>query len=153
LSRQIEVAHALQIDAILVIPGAVGVDFIPGCEIVPYEKAWERTSKLIATAVPQATSAGVRICVENVWNKFLLSPREMNAFIDQFESEFVRAYFDVGNVIVNGYAEDWVRTLGHRIARVHFKDYRRNVGSVGGFCDLLSGDVNWDEVVAALREI
>lgn len=152
LRRQIEVAHALKIDAILVVPGAVGVDFIPDCEIVPYELAWQRASELVSAALPQAAEAKVKICIENVWNKFLLSPREMKAFIEQFDSPYVRAYLDVGNVIANGYAEDWIRTLGVLIGRVHFKDYRRNVGTVDGFCDLLSGDVNWPAVTASLRQ-
>jgi hexulose-6-phosphate isomerase len=91
--------------------------------------------------------------VENVWNKFLLSPLEFRAFIDSFQNERVGAYFDVGNVLATGYPEDWIATLGHRIGRVHFKDYRRNVGSADGFCDLLSGDVNWPEVMRALRAV
>lgn len=153
LERQIEVAHALALDAILVVPAAVGVDFIPDSEVVPYELAWARASELVAGAVPAASAAGVMVCVENVWNKFLLSPREAKAFIDQFDSEFVRMYFDVGNALALGYPEDWIRTLGSRIGRVHFKDFKRNVGTVDGFCELLAGDVNWPQVAAALKEI
>lgn len=152
LSRQIEVAQGLGIDAILVVPGAVGVDFIPGCEIVPYNTAWERASEFVAAAVPAAERAGVAISIENVWNKFLLSPREACAFVDQFGSKFVRFYFDVGNALAVGYPEDWIRTLGSRIGRVHFKDFKRNVGTVDGFCDLLAGDVNWPQVAAALSD-
>ena len=43
--------------------------------------------------------------------------------------------------------------LGPRIRRVHFKDFRRAVGTVDGFCDLLSGDVDWPAVMRALRAI
>lgn len=153
LQRQIEVANHLDLDAILVVPGAVGVDFIPNCEIVPYEAAWERASAFVAKAIRAATAAKVAICIENVWNKFLVSPREMKAFVDQFDSPFVRSYLDVGNTLLTGYAEDWVRTLGSRIGRIHFKDFRRNVGTVDGFCDLLSGDVNWPAVTAAIKEV
>jgi hexulose-6-phosphate isomerase len=152
LNKQIEVAHGLNLDAILVVPGAVGVDFIPDCEIVPYEHVWERATALIAEALPAAEAAGVQICVENVWNKFLLSPREMKAFVAQFDSPFVRCYLDVGNTLLNGYPEDWIRTLAGHIGRVHFKDFKRPVGTVDGFCELLAGDVNWPQVVAALRE-
>jgi hexulose-6-phosphate isomerase len=52
-----------------------------------------------------------------------------------------------------GHAEDWLRHLGHRVVGVHFKDYRRSVGGIDGFVDLLEGDVNWPEVMKALREI
>jgi L-ribulose-5-phosphate 3-epimerase len=153
LTKQIETAQILGIEAILVVPGAVGVDFIPGGEVVSYETAYERATEFIRQALSEATRRRVRIGIENVWNKFLLSPLEMRAFIDQFGSEWVGSYFDVGNALATGYPEHWIESLGARIARVHFKDYRRAVGSVDGFCDLLSGDVDWPAVVRALRAI
>jgi L-ribulose-5-phosphate 3-epimerase len=151
LSRQLEVAEGLGIDGVLVVPGSVGVDFIPGCEVVPYEIAWQRATDFVRSHLPEAEKRRVRIGIENVWNKFLLSPLEMHGFINQFQSEWVGAYFDVGNALANGYPEHWIDILGNRILRVHFKDYRRAVGSVDGFCDLLSGDVNWPAVARALR--
>jgi L-ribulose-5-phosphate 3-epimerase len=153
LQKQIECAAALGIDAILVVPGAVGVDFIPGCEVVPYHLAWERAKDFIRAALPAAEKAHITIGIENVWNKFLLSPLEMKAFIDGFGSEWVGSYFDVGNVLAVGYPEHWIAALGNRIRRVHFKDYRRAVGTADGFCDLLSGDVNWPGVMAALKAV
>lgn len=153
LARQIECAGALGIDAILVVPGSVGADFIPDCEVVPYDLAWERGREFILAALPAAEKHGVTLCIENVWNKFLLSPLEMRSFIDSFDHKLVGAYFDVGNSLANGYPEQWIRILGARVRRVHFKDYRRAVGSVDGFCDLLSGDVNWPAVIEALREV
>lgn len=153
LRKQIECAAALGIDAVLVVPGAVGVDFIPGCEVVPYELAYERAKDFIQAALPAAEKARVALCVENVWSKFLLSPLEMRAFIDGFGSKRVAAYFDVGNTLATGYPEHWITTLGRRIRRVHFKDYRRAVGTADGFCDLLSGDVNWPGVMESLRAV
>jgi len=151
LQTQINAAAGLGLDAILVVPGAVGVDFIPGAEVVPYDAAYERARQFLSGALALAREKKVTIGVENVWNKFLLSPLEMKAFIDSFGSESVAAYFDVGNVLLFGYPEHWIGVLGRRIRRVHFKDFRRNVGTVDGFCDLLSGDVNWPAVMAALR--
>jgi len=151
LQKQIECAAALGVDTILVVPGAVGVDFIPGCEVVPYHLAWERAKAFIQSALRAAEKARVTIGIENVWNKFLLSPLEMKSFIDGFGNERVGAYFDVGNTLVTGYPEHWIAVLGARVRRVHFKDYRRAVGTADGFCDLLSGDVNWPAVMAALR--
>ncbi|HOE09649.1 MAG TPA: TIM barrel protein, partial [Treponemataceae bacterium] len=87
------------------------------------------------------------------WNKFLLSPLEMRDFIDKINSPFVGAYFDVGNVIYSGYPEHWIKILGNRIKKVHFKDYRRDVGNLFGFVDLLSGDVNYPAVVKELQNI
>lgn len=152
LRRQIDCAQHLGIDAILVVPGAVGVDFVPGAEVVPYETAYRRANEFIKAALPAAQKAGVTLCVENVWNKFLLSPIEMRWFLDELRHESVGSYFDVGNALLVGYPEDWIGTLGKRIRRVHFKDFRRNVGTIDGFCDLLSGDVNWPAVMQALRK-
>ncbi|GIP18305.1 hexulose-6-phosphate isomerase [Paenibacillus montaniterrae] len=151
--KQLEAAAAFGVDAILVIPGAVGVDFIPGSEVVDYDKAYDRAQEAIAKLVPFAKSAGVAIAIENVWNKFLLSPLELRGFIDSFNSEFVGSYFDVGNVVHSGYPEQWVRILGHRIKKVHFKDYRREAGGLHGFVDLLAGDVDYPAVMKALQDI
>jgi hexulose-6-phosphate isomerase len=65
----------------------------------------------------------------------------------------VGAYFDVGNVVATGLPEDWIRILGKRICKVHFKDYRAAAGGLHGFVDLLAGDVNWPSVMAAFKEI
>jgi hexulose-6-phosphate isomerase len=96
---------------------------------------------------------GVAIGVENVWNKFLLSPLEMRDFLDKIASENVACYFDVGNVVLTGYPEQWIDILGHRIKRVHLKDFKRSVGTLDGFCDLLDGDVDYAAVMAALRRV
>lgn len=153
LAKQIHAASHLKIDTILVVPGSVGADFIPGCEEIRYDKVWERGTAFIHQAIPLAEELGVNIGIENVWNKFLLSPLEMKVFIDQFDTPHVGSYFDAGNVLATGYPEHWIPILNERIKRVHFKDYRRAVGSVDGFCDLLSGDINWPGVMHALRDI
>ncbi|WP_438349330.1 sugar phosphate isomerase/epimerase family protein [Paenibacillus sp. FA6] len=151
--KQLELAAAFGVDAILVIPGAVGVDFIPGSEVTDYEYAYERAQESIAQLVPYAQAAGVSIAIENVWNKFLLSPLEMRSFIDDIGSDFVGSYFDVGNALQNGYPEQWIRILAHRIKKVHFKDYRREAGGLHGFVDLLAGDVNYPAVMESLKAI
>ena len=114
-----------------------------------YDRALEAVKKL----APIAQENGVEIGLENVWNNFLLSPLEMRNFIDAVGSDWVGAYFDVGNVVYSGYPEHWIRILGKRIKKVHFKDYRRNPGTLNAFVDLLSGDVNWPEVMKAFRDV
>ncbi|TYP79608.1 sugar phosphate isomerase/epimerase family protein [Paenibacillus methanolicus] len=151
--KQLELAAILGADTILVIPGAVGVDFIPGSEVVDYERAYERALEAISTLANDAKQTGVHIGIENVWNKFLLSPLELRGFIDAVGSDYVGSYFDVGNVVHSGYPEQWVRILGKRIKKVHFKDYRRQAGGLHGFVDLLAGDVDYPAVVAALESI
>lgn len=153
VKKQLEAAAILGVDTILVIPGAVGVDFIPGSEVVPYDRAYDYALEAITKLAGAAESAGVSIGIENVWNKFLLSPLEMRQFIDATGSDYVGAYFDVGNVVYAGYPEHWIRILNKRIKKVHFKDYRRESGGLSGFVDLLAGDVNYPEVVRALAEV
>ena len=114
-----------------------------------YERALEGLSALKS----YAEGLEVNIGLENVWNKFLLSPMEMRDFIDKVDSEYVGSYFDVGNTLYCSYPEDWVRILGKRIKKVHFKDYRMEAGGLHGFVDLLAGDVDYPEVVRALEEI
>lgn len=151
--KEIDAAAVLGVDTVLVVPGAVGVDFIPGCEIVEYDVAYDRATEAIKELSKHAETKKVCIGIENVWNKFLLSPLEMRNFIDSIGSGYVGAYLDVGNVIANGYAEHWVKILGKRIKKVHFKDYRKDVGSVAGFVDLLSGDVNYPAVIEELKKV
>lgn len=145
-------AHALGTDAVLIVPGAVDVLWDPSIPKVRYDDAYARATECFGEMIPDAEAAGVVICAENVWNKMLLSPMEMAAFVDQFGSPWVQAYFDVGNCLVTGYPQDWIRVLGKRIKRVHVKDFRRSIGNINGFVDLLSGDVDWPEVIQALTE-
>lgn len=153
IKKQLEAAAILGVDTILVIPGAVGVDFIPGSEVVAYDRAYDLALEGITKLSKEAEALGVSIGIENVWNKFLLSPLEMRNFLDQVGSEFVGSYFDVGNVVYSGYPEHWISILNKRIKKVHFKDYRRESGGLSGFVDLLAGDVNYPEVIKALNEI
>ncbi len=151
--KQLETAAALGVDTILLIPGAVGVDFIPGAEVVPYDVAYDRAQEAVSQLAHTAAEHQVNIGLENVWNKFLLSPLEMRNFIDEIGSPWVSSYFDVGNTLANGYPEHWISILGKRIKKVHFKDYRRQAGGLHGFVDLLAGDVDYPAVVKALEAV
>jgi L-ribulose-5-phosphate 3-epimerase len=88
-----------------------------------------------------------------VWNMLLLSPLELRDFLDKVGSPRVGSYFDVGNAVASGYPEQWIKILGSRIARVHFKDFKRDVATLDGFCDLLDGDTDYPAVMMALREV
>ncbi|WNQ10363.1 sugar phosphate isomerase/epimerase family protein [Paenibacillus aurantius] len=149
--KQLEVASILGVDTILVVPGAVGVDFIPDAEVVPYDQAYDYSLEAFKELAADAEARKVNIGIENVWNKFLLSPLEMKGFIDAVGSDYVGSYFDVGNVLYSGYPEHWISILGSRIKKVHFKDYRRQPGGINGFVDLLAGDVDYPAVMKALE--
>lgn len=150
---QIRTSKILGADSVLIIPGAVGVDFMKEREVIPYDTAYERALAAFQKLKAVAEEYEIQVGIENVWNKFLVSPLEMRTFIDQIDSPFVGSYFDVGNVVFNGYPEHWIKILGDRIKKVHFKDYRREAGGLCGFVDLLAGDVDWKGVMQAFEKI
>ena len=153
IKKQLESAKILGADTVLVIPGVVNVSFSHPEVKVAYDVVYERALEGLSALKSYAEGLKVNIGLENVWNKFLLSPMEMRDFIDKVDSEYVGSYFDVGNTLYCSYPEDWVRILGKRIKKVHFKDYRMEAGGLHGFVDLLAGDVDYPEVVRALEEI
>lgn len=151
--RGLQGAKALGATAVLQIPGFVQVAWDPRSPIVPYDVAYDRSVAIYRELAKVAEKHQITLCVENVWNRFLLSPLEMRSFVDTIGSPYVKAYFDVGNVLFSGFPEQWIKILGSRIERVHLKDFRTAVGNLQGFVTLLEGDVNWKEVMSALREI
>ena len=103
-------------DTVLLVPAVVNPE-------TTYAQAWERSQRQIRKLIPLAEEARVIIGIEEVWNKFLLSPLEFARYVDEFASPWIRAYFDIGNVAIQGYPQDWIRTLGKRIVKLHFKDF------------------------------
>lgn len=153
VKRQLDTAAALGCDTILVIPGCVNAEFAAPGMVLDYETCYNNSLESLMALKDHAAGCKVNIGLENVWNKFLLSPVEMRGFIDLIGSPWVGSYLDVGNTMANGYPEHWIRTLGSRIKKVHFKDYRVAAGGLHGFVDLLAGDVNYPAVVQALNAI
>lgn len=150
LKVALEDAAAYGADTVLLVPGRVN-------EEISYDDCWNRSTEEIKKAIPVAEKLNVRIAVENVWNNFLLSPLEAARYIDQFGSQAVGAYFDVGNILAYGWPEQWIKILGKRIAKVHIKEYSRKIadtqGKSAGFkVKLMEGDVNWPAVLKALDE-
>jgi L-ribulose-5-phosphate 3-epimerase len=138
-------------DTVLLVPAVVNPE-------VSYRDAWERSQQQIRKLIPLAAELKVVIAVEEVWNKFLLSPLEFARYVDDFNSPWVKAYFDVGNVVLYGYPQDWIRTLGKRIVKLHIKDFsfredRTTNKRVADFVNLRDGDINWKEIYRALAEI
>ncbi len=151
--RLLEMAAILGADVLHVIPGMVDMPLVrPDYRPVPYADVMSRSIEAVAALARRAEALGVRIGIENVWNRFLQSPLEMRDLIDSARSPAVTAFFDVGNCLAVGYPEHWIPVLGRRLARVHFKDYRRAAGaSASGFVAPLKGDVDWPAVAAALN--
>jgi hexulose-6-phosphate isomerase len=55
-------------------------------------------------------------------------------------------------VVFYGYPQDWIRTLGKSIVKVHLKDFKRKQDGYE-WVNLGEGDVDWEAVREALREI
>jgi L-ribulose-5-phosphate 3-epimerase len=130
---------------VLLVPAVVTAD-------VGYAAAWERSQREIRKLLPLAAETKVVIGIENVWNKFLLSPIEFGRYVDEFKSPWVKAYFDIGNVAIQSFPQDWIRILNKRIVKLHFKDFafRKRVAE---FTPLLEGDIDWKAVHASIAEI
>jgi hexulose-6-phosphate isomerase len=151
--KVLQIAAWLGAESILYIPGMVSAIFVPEFAAQPYDQVdrWARES--LRRLLPTAERLSVKIAIENVWNRYLLSPVEMRDFIDSFGSPLVGAYFDVGNVMLYGHPEHWIQILGSRIFAVHLKDFRMAVGNLDGFVDLLSGNVDFPAVMCAFQQI
>jgi hexulose-6-phosphate isomerase len=132
-------------DVVLLVPAVVDAR-------TSYHDAWQRSQKQIRTLIPLAEELKVTIAIEEVWNKFLLSPLEMAKYIDEFQSPWIKAWFDVGNVVLYGYPQDWIHTLGKRIVKVHLKDFKRKEDGYA-WVNLGDGDVDWSAVRQAFADI
>jgi hexulose-6-phosphate isomerase len=144
LGRTLERARWLGATAVLLHPGQLKPE-------TRYDQAWEWTREALKAVIPHAERHGVTLAIENVWNKFLLSPQEMRQMIDEVGHPLIGTYFDVGNCVLYGYPEQWVAILGSRIKKVHVKDFKRAVATGAGFCQLLDGDADYQAVVGELR--
>lgn len=131
--------------AVLLVPAVVN-------EQTSYREAWTRSQAQIRKLIPLAEELRVAIALEEVWNKFLLSPLEFARYVDEFKSPWVGAWFDVGNVVLYGYPQDWIRTLGHRIVDVHVKGFKR-AGNCYQWVNIGDGDIDWPAVRSAFAEI
>jgi L-ribulose-5-phosphate 3-epimerase len=115
-----------------------------------YRDAYTRSQEQIRRMLPLAAELRVVIAVEEVWNRFLLSPIEFSNYVDEFKSPWLRAYFDVGNIMLYGFPQDWIRTLGKRIVKFHLKDFKSETKQ---FVPLREGSIDWPEVRRAIGDI
>ncbi len=136
-------AKAMGARTVLLVPAIVNAQ-------TRYVDAYTRSQERIKHVLPVAEETGIKILVEEVWNNFLLSPLEFARYVDELKSPWLGAYFDVGNIVAFGWSEDWIRTLGKRIGRVHLKDFKRGPRE---FVNLGDGDVDWPEVRKAFHEV
>jgi hexulose-6-phosphate isomerase len=143
IRQEMEDCKAYGGSTVLVVPAVVN-------KKVSYRDAYARSQANIRKLIPDAERTGIKIAIEEVWNKFLLSPIEFSRYIDEFASPWVGAYFDVGNVVEYGYPQEWIRELGKRILKVHVKEYKREKRFDYKLGD---GEIDWADVRQALIDV
>jgi L-ribulose-5-phosphate 3-epimerase len=145
--KMLEAAEALGIDTILLTGGRVTPQ-------VPYDVAYERLFAALDELKADAEARRVNIALENIWNKLLISPLEFRSFLDALGSPYVGCFFDTGNVVLYGYPEQWIRILGTRIKKIHFKDFKLDHRTRQyEWTQLMQGEVNWPAVMREIRAI
>ena len=155
--KMIDAALHLGTDNLLVVPGAVYIPWGPEEEPVPNDVCDRRARAAVRTLLPDAERAGVSLNMENIFaNGILVSPAEMNEFVDSFKSPFVNVHFDTGNTMQYQFPEHWIALCGKRIRNVHFKEYDKRAGTefkLESFRPLLDGTTDWPAVMAALDAV
>lgn len=153
LEKMLRISGYLGCKVHLTIPAAVDVFFNPERPVQSYAECVGFGLEGVQSLIPVAEEVGVIMGIENVWNKVLTSIGEMQWFLSMCNSKFVGSYFDVGNALPFCYPDQWIRSLSQYIVAIHFKDFKRSVGTADGFVDLCEGDVDFDAVISALNDI
>ncbi len=116
--------------------------------------ATDTSREAIKKLIPVAEEAKVVIAIENVWNNLWVTPALARNFVDSFQCPWIKSYFDVGNhVKYPAKPQDWIRTLGPLLAKVHIKDFKLKPDGHGGdFVHPRDGSVDWPSVRQALDD-
>ena len=154
--KMTQAAHDLDVENLLVVPGAVHIPWRTDHEPVPNDVCDRRAREAIGKLVPQAEKLKVSLNIENIFfNGYLMTPMEMNAFVDSFGSANVHVHFDTGNIMLFQHPEHWIPVLGKRIKNTHFKEFTKKGTdhSLESFRPLLDGTTNWPAVVEVLDQV
>ena len=122
----------------------------------------EETLKYYRMLRPVAESAGIKIAVENMWQRDInrdvicpsicSDPKEFCAVVDELGSDVFSACLDAGHCGLTGWnASELVRALGHNrlgALHVHDTDNFNDNHTLPGL-----GKVNWEDFCRALGEI
>jgi len=148
-----QAAHDLGVENVLVVPGAVHIPWREDHEPVRNDICDQRAKQAISKLVKDAEKLKICLNIENIFfNGYLMTPMEMNDFVDSFNSPAVRVHFDTGNISMFQHAEHWANILGKRTKNVHLKEFTKKGTdySLETFRPLLDGTTNWPAVTAEL---
>jgi hexulose-6-phosphate isomerase len=151
-----QAAHDLGVENVLVVPGAVHIPWRTDHEPVPNDVCDQRAKEAIGKLAKQAEKLKIFLNIENIFfNGYLMTPMEMNAFVDHFGSEHVRVHFDSGNISMFQHPEHWVPILGQRTKNIHLKEFTKKGTdfSLETFRPLLDGTTNWPALTDGLEKV
>ena len=93
----VRAAHDLGTENLLVVPGAVHIPWRTDHEPTPPEVCDQRARAAITKLLPDAEKLKVRLNIENiVFSGYLMTPFELIAFVDSFQSEYVQGALRYG---------------------------------------------------------
>lgn len=151
-----QAAHHMGVENVLIVPGAVHIPWRNDHEPVRNDVCDTRAREAVGALAVVAEKLKVSLNIENIFfNGYLMTPMEMNAFVDSFGSDRVRVHFDTGNISMFQNAEHWVPILGKRTKNIHFKEFTKKGTdySLETFRPLLDGTTNWPAVLEALDAV
>ncbi|MBL9127304.1 MAG: sugar phosphate isomerase/epimerase, partial [Verrucomicrobiales bacterium] len=151
-----QAAHDLGVENVLVVPGAVHIPWRNDHEPVPNDVCDRRAKEAVGALVKQAERSKIYLNIENIFfNGYLMTPMEMNGFVDHFGSDRVRVHFDTGNISMFQFPEHWIPVLGGRTRNVHLKEFTKKGTdfSLETFRPLLDGTTDWPAVTEALDRV
>ncbi len=149
-------ANQMGVENVLVVPGAVHIPWRDDHEPVANDVCHRRAVEAVGALARQAERLKVFLNMENIFfNGFLMTPMEMNRFVDEISSEFVQVHYDTGNISMFQHPEHWIDIIGKRIKNVHLKEFSKKGTdySLETFRPLLDGTTNWPAVTEALDRI
>jgi hexulose-6-phosphate isomerase len=155
-TKMTQAAHDLGVENLLVVPGAVHIPWLKDHVPVANDVCDRRAREAIGKLAPLAEKLGVYLNIENIFfNGYLMTPEEMNTFVDSFKSQHVRVHFDTGNIMLFQFPEHWIPLLGQRIKNTHLKEFTKKGTdhSLESFRPLLDGTTNWPAVIEAFDKI
>ena len=155
-TKMLRAAHDIGTENLLCVPGAVHIPWLKDHDPVPNDVCDRRAREAVAKLLPLAEKLGISINIENIFfNGYLLSPEEVNEFVDGFKSKHVRVHFDTGNIMLFQFPEHWIQILGNRIKNVHLKEFTKKGTdhSLESFRPLLDGTTNWPAVIEAFDKV
>ena len=153
-AKMTQCAHDLGTENLLVVPGAVHMPWREDHDPTPNDVCDQRARSAIQKLLPTAEKLKVHLNMENIFfNGFLMTPDEMNNFVDSFDSPYVQVHFDTGNIMMFQFPEHWINILGKRIKNVHLKEFTKKGTdfSLEAFRPLLDGTTDWPAVMEAFN--